>query len=136
MYAQPQARLARHLALDGVAEVPTDVRALLAQGLRSIYDDDDEYIELPEAIERAFRAAVDTKAVSSDAEPKSYHEAMRRPDSELWHQAMVREMEAHLENGTCELVKLPHGRKDVGACRAAVVRVATVVGVGVRREQL
>jgi hypothetical protein len=46
LYGQPQARLARRLALDGVAEVPADVRALLAQGLRSIYDDNDEYIEL------------------------------------------------------------------------------------------
>jgi hypothetical protein len=43
-------------------------------------------------MERAFRAAIDAKAVSSDVEPKSYHDAMRRPDSELWHQAMVREM--------------------------------------------
>jgi hypothetical protein len=83
--------------------------------LRSIYDDDDEYIELPEAMECVFRAAIDAKAVSSDAEPKSYCEAMRRPDSELWHQAMVREMEAHLKNGTWELVKLPHGRKAIGS---------------------
>jgi hypothetical protein len=115
LYAQPQARLAHRLALDGVAEVPTNVRALLAQGLRSIYDDDDEYIELPEAMERAFHAAVDARAVLSDAEPKSYCEAMRRLDSELWHQAMVREMEAHLKNGTWELVKLPHGRKAIGS---------------------
>jgi hypothetical protein len=115
LYAQPQARLARRLALDGVAEVPADVRVLLAQGLRSIYDDDNEYIELPEVMERAFRAAVDAEAVSSDAEPKSYREAMRHPDSELWHQAMVREMEAHLKNSTWELIKLPHGRKAIGS---------------------
>jgi hypothetical protein len=70
LYAQPQTRLARRLALDGVAELPADVSALLAQGLRSIYDDDDEYIELPEAMERAFRAAIDANAVVSDAEPK------------------------------------------------------------------
>jgi hypothetical protein len=62
LYAQPQARLAHRLALNGVAEVPANVQALLAQGLRSIYDDDDEYIELPEAMECAFRAAVDAKA--------------------------------------------------------------------------
>jgi hypothetical protein len=95
--------------------VPTDVRALLAQGLRSIYDDDDEYIELPEAMERTFRAAVEAKAALSDAEPKSYHDAMRHPDSQLWHQAMVREMEAHLENGAWEFVKLLHGRKAIGS---------------------
>jgi hypothetical protein len=28
---------------------------------------------------------------------------------------MVREMEAHLENGTWELVKLPHRRKAIGS---------------------
>jgi hypothetical protein len=115
LYAQPQARLARRLALDGVAELPADVRALLAQGLRSIYDDDNEYIELPEAMEHAFRAAINAKAVATDAEPKSYRDAMCRPDSELWYQAMVREMEAHLENGTWELVKLPPGRKAIGS---------------------
>jgi hypothetical protein len=102
--------------LDGVVELPSDVRALLAQGLRSIYDDDDdEYIELPKARERAFRAAIDAKAVPSDAEPKSHRNPMRRPDSGLWHQAMVREMEAHLENGTWELIKLPPGRKAIGS---------------------
>jgi hypothetical protein len=40
---------------------------------------------------------------------------MRRLDSELWYQAMVCEMEAHLENGTWELVKLPPGRKAIGS---------------------
>jgi hypothetical protein len=115
LYAQPQACLACRLALDGAAELPADVCALLAQGLRSIYNDDDEYIELPEAMERACRAAIDAKAVVSDAEPKSYRDAMRRLDSELWYQAMVREMEAHLENGTWELVKLPPGRKAIGS---------------------
>jgi hypothetical protein len=64
--------------LDGAAELPADVRALL-----SIYDHDDEYIELAEAMEHAFRAALNAKAVVSDAEPKSYREALRRPDSEL-----------------------------------------------------
>jgi hypothetical protein len=92
-----------------------DIQALLAQGLRFIYDNDDEYIELPEAMEHAFRTAIDAKAVPSDAEPKSYREAMRQPDSELWHQAMVREMEAHLENSTWKLVELLHGRKAIGS---------------------
>jgi hypothetical protein len=114
LYAQPQARLAHLLALDGVVEPPSDVRALLAQGLRSIYDNDNEHIELPEAMERAFCAAIDTKVVPSDAEPKSYCDAMHHPDSGLWHQAMVRKMEAHLENGTWELVKLPHPWLQVG----------------------
>jgi hypothetical protein len=113
LYAQHQARLACRLALDRVAELPADVRALLAQGLRSFYGDDDEYIELPEAMEHAFHVAIDAKAVPSDAEPKLYRDTLRCLDSELWHQAMVREMEAHLENGTWKLVKLPHGRKAI-----------------------
>jgi hypothetical protein len=115
LYVQAQVRLARRLALDGVAELPADVRALLAQGLRSISDNNDEYIELPEAMERAFCTAIDAKAVPSDAEPKSYHNAMHRPDSGLWHQAMVRGMEAHFENGTQELIKLPPRRKAIGS---------------------
>jgi hypothetical protein len=46
---------ARQLALDGVAELPADIRALLAQGLHSIYGDNNEYIELPKAMERVPR---------------------------------------------------------------------------------
>jgi hypothetical protein len=60
-------------------------------------------------------AAIDAKAVSFDVQPKLYREAMRRPDFELWHQATVREMEAHLENSTWELVKLPPGCKAIGS---------------------
>jgi hypothetical protein len=61
-----------------------------------------------------FRAAIDAKAVPSDAEPKSYREAMRCPDSELWHKPWCT-IEAHLENGTWEPVKLPHGHKAIGS---------------------
>jgi hypothetical protein len=105
LYAQPQAHLECQLAFDGVAELPADVRTLL-KGLRSIHDDNTEYIELPEAMECVFHAVIDPKAVRSDTEPKSYRNIMRRPDSVLWHQAMVREMD-HLENSMWELVKLP-----------------------------
>jgi hypothetical protein len=95
--------------------MPADIHTLLVQGSRFIYDDDDdEYIELPQAMERAFCAAIDAKAASSDVEPKFYRNAMRRLDSELWHQAMVRKMEAHLENGMWELFKLPHRRNTIG----------------------
>jgi hypothetical protein len=111
LYPQPQARLARRLALHGVAELPADVRALFAQSLRSIYNEDNKYIELPEAMGHAFRAAIDTKAVLSDAEPKTYRNAMHRRDSELWHQAVMRKMEAHLENSMWELVKRHPGAR-------------------------
>src|SRR4051794_24348573 len=36
-------------------------------------------------------------------------------DAELWHQAAVDEYNAHLENGTWEIVELPPGRKTVGS---------------------
>jgi hypothetical protein len=70
LYAQPQARLAHHLALDRVAELPSDVQALLVQGVQSIYNDDEEFIKLPEIMECAFCNAIDSKAVAFDAEPK------------------------------------------------------------------
>jgi hypothetical protein len=111
---QPQAWLAHCLALDRVAKPPSDVRTLLAQGLRSIYNNDNKYIKQPEAMEHALHAAIDVKAVASNAEPKLYRNTMRRLDSELWHQTMVRKMEAHLENHRWELVKLPPGRKAIG----------------------
>jgi hypothetical protein len=101
--------------LDSVIEPPSDVCALLVRGLHSIYDDNNKYIKLPEAMERALHAAIDTKAVASDTEPKSYRETIRHPDSELRHQAMVRGMEAHLKDTTWELVKLPPGRKAIGS---------------------
>jgi hypothetical protein len=115
LYTQPRLWLARHLALDRVVEPPSEVRMLLAQGLRSIYGDDNEHIKLPKAMEHVFRAAIDAKAAPSNAERKSYRKAMHHPDSELWHQAMVREREAHFKNSTWELVKLPPGRKAIGS---------------------
>jgi hypothetical protein len=40
---------------------------------------------------------------------------MQRPNADLWYQAAVKEMEAHIENGTWELVKLPPGCKAIGS---------------------
>jgi hypothetical protein len=40
---------------------------------------------------------------------------MQRPDAHLWYQAAVKEMEAHIENGTWELVKLLPNRKAIGS---------------------
>jgi hypothetical protein len=83
LYVQPQAQLAHRLALDGVVEPPSDVCVMLVRGLRSIYDDNNKYIELPKAMEHAFHAAIDAKAVASDTEPKLYRNVMRRPDSDV-----------------------------------------------------
>jgi hypothetical protein len=84
-------------------------RALLVQGLEAIYGDSNEFIPYHEALEHAFVAGTDA------SEPKSFREAMQRPDANLWYKAAVKEMQAHIENGTWELVKLPPGRKAIGS---------------------
>jgi hypothetical protein len=84
-------------------------RALLAQGLEAIYGDSDEFIPHHEALEHTFVAGTDA------SKPKSFREAMQRPDTNLWYKAAVKEMQAHIENGTWELVKLPPGRKAIGS---------------------
>jgi hypothetical protein len=46
--------------------------------------------------------------------PRSFAEAMASPDSDLWKAACDKEMDAHKQNGTWELVDLPSGRKAIG----------------------
>jgi hypothetical protein len=84
-------------------------RALLAQGLEAIYGDSNEFIPYHDALEHAFVAGTDA------SEPKLFREAMQRPDANLWYEAAVKEMQAHIETGTWELVKLPPGRKAIGS---------------------
>jgi hypothetical protein len=53
---------------------------------------------------------------SSDApEPKSFWQAMSGPDADKWYKAAAIEMQAHLDNGTWELVKLCAGQKAIGS---------------------
>ena len=47
------------------------------------------------------------------ADPSSYHDAVDRPDAELWKHAMDNEMQSHVTNGTWTLVPLPTGSKTV-----------------------
>jgi hypothetical protein len=54
-------------------------------------------------------------ARSDESEPRTLRDALKCPDADLWYQAAVKEMEAHIENGTWELVKLPPGRKAIGS---------------------
>jgi hypothetical protein len=84
-------------------------RALLAQGIESIYGEEEELLTLRQALNHAFVAS------SEPSEPKTFREAMQRPNADLWYQAAVKEMEAHIENGTWELVKLLPGRKAIGS---------------------
>jgi hypothetical protein len=117
----PEARLARRLEQDGVGAPPANIRALLAHGLRSVYDlpaanDDYELCDFNGALEHAFVAVSSALAAhGTQPEPKSFREAMKRSDADMWYQAAVKEMEAHMENGTWELVQLPPGRKAIGS---------------------
>jgi hypothetical protein len=112
---RPAARLALRLAKQGIVPAPVRVRALLAQGLRSVYDPV-EYCELPEVMEHAYQAALaSTGAAVAPGDPKTFKEAMAGPDADKWYEAMVTEMQAHVKNGTWELVELPRGRKAIGS---------------------
>jgi hypothetical protein len=94
------------------------VHAYIAQGINSIYLDGEipGYLEISEAYECAFRAAVTKSAQSgSTVEPRSFREAMAGPDADKWQHAASVEMQAHLENGTWQLVQLPAGRKAIGS---------------------
>jgi hypothetical protein len=68
------------------------------------------YLTIPEALDVAYKA----NAHSSD--PQTYAEAMALPDAQDYHNAAVKEIQSHLENGTWELATLPPGRKAIG-CR-------------------
>jgi hypothetical protein len=94
---------------------PVHVRALLAQGLRSVYDPVG-YCELPKVMEHAYQAALASAgAAGSPGDPRTFKEAMASPDADKWYEAMVTEMQAHVKNGTWELVELPRGRKAIGS---------------------
>jgi hypothetical protein len=83
-------------------------RALLAQGLEAIYGNSDEFIPYHKALKHTFVASTDA------SKPKLFCKAMQCPDANLWYKAAVKEMQAHIENGTWELVKLLPGRKAIG----------------------
>ena len=48
-------------------------------------------------------------------EPKPLAEALRRPDADKWVEAALAEIEAHIVNGTWELVQLPPGKRAIGS---------------------
>lgn len=56
------------------------------------------------------------KASAHGSEPRSFAEAMRRPDADKWFDAANLEIQQLLDNGTWEVVQLPPGRKAIG-CR-------------------
>jgi hypothetical protein len=72
-----------------------------------------DFLQLDNTFQYAFECAF--KAAAHSTESRSYKEAMRRPDSQQWHQAAIEEIEAHLCNGTWTLVQLPPDRKAIGS---------------------
>jgi transposase InsO family protein len=91
--------------------------AAMAAGLDSVYDQYD-YLSFDQLVEEL---AADHekvfKAAAHSNEPKSFKEAMGRPEPERsqWYKAAVDEIQALVENGTFELVQLPPGRKAIGS---------------------
>lgn len=65
----------------------------------------------------AFEFSFANRATVHDNEPKSYAQAMSRPPEEAakWHQAAVDELNALIENGVFEPVRLPDNRKAIGS---------------------
>ena len=49
------------------------------------------------------------------AEPRTYRQALRSPQVELWKKAMDEEYNSLIQNGTWKLVPLPRGRKAIGS---------------------
>jgi hypothetical protein len=84
-------------------------RVLLVQGIESIYGKEEELLTLWQALNHTFIAS------SEPSKPKTFQEVMQRPKADLGYQAAVKEMEAHIENGTWELVKLLPSRKAIGS---------------------
>src|ERR1700754_2397550 len=68
------------------------------------------YLTIPEALDFAFKAGI------HDDSPRSYAEAMARPEAEMYHKSACDEIQTLLDNGTWELATLPPGRKAIG-CR-------------------
>lgn len=63
-----------------------------------------------------FQNAIDCAlSVSTQLEPMSLKEALKRTDADKWVEAAAEEIGAHMRNGTWELVPLPAGRKAIGS---------------------
>jgi len=54
-------------------------------------------------------------ASASEPEPKTFRQAMSSPDSDKWSEAAALEYKILIENGTWEIVELPHGKKAIGS---------------------
>lgn len=93
----------------------------ILDSLLHIYNQPIETMPFDVAIEIAFQIALDKAekafgaATRPEDSPRSWKEAMSRPDAERWAEAAQIEMDALASNGTWELVELPPDRKQVGS---------------------
>ena len=93
-----------------------DYADLAFAGLAAVYGGSlEDYLTFPQALEQAFQTCA-YKADARSSEPRSFQEAMRRPDADLWYKAATDEIEAHITNGTWEIVQLPPGRRAIRCC--------------------
>jgi hypothetical protein len=49
------------------------------------------------------------------SDPRTYKQAMNSPDVVHWKMAMLEEINALLQNGTWDIVRLPEGEKAIGS---------------------
>lgn len=75
-------------------------------------EDDDEDEEYEDADTHHSEAA----QAASSSDPKSFAEALRRPDAAQWREAAQKEFDDLIANGTWEYCQLPQGAKAIG-CR-------------------
>ena len=77
---------------------------------------DSLYLTLPEALDYCLSVAAQSLSATAKSDyPKSYAEAMTRPDAQFYHEAACKEIDSLLENKTWVLAKLPPGRKVIGS---------------------
>ncbi|KAG8857839.1 hypothetical protein FRB96_005558 [Tulasnella sp. 330] len=90
-------------------------RTALIQAMEIACSDNSTHVHLTAEQAMDFCIEQAHKVAADSTEPRSYREAMKRDDKEKWQEAAEKEMKAHMENGTWELVKLPGDRKAIGS---------------------
>jgi hypothetical protein len=90
----------------------------LDHALDFLYGEDIEYITYEDALESCMAA------MKHEGAPKTFADALKRLQAEAdeWRKAAELEMQAHVDNSTWELVKLPPGRKPIGSRWVFVVK--------------
>jgi hypothetical protein len=109
---------ARCTVLGDSAHHTPKAQVLIAHGLATIYgtSNSGKILELTDTYKAAFTvAALKAKGTSNAPKPKLFRQAMSGPDADKWYEAAAVEMQAHLDNGTWELVKLPAGQQAIGS---------------------